>query len=76
MNGMTSFWGGLSGGQKWVVVLCGGAVVVMTGGAFAYVMVSGPVLLTLGTTTIAIGESAIATTAITATATAARLAAA
>jgi hypothetical protein len=58
MNAATRMWEQMSEGQRWAVIAVGGAAVVMTGGVALYALSTGGMVITVGTTTVALGEAA------------------
>jgi hypothetical protein len=58
MNAATKMWAQMSEGQRWAVIAVGGVAVVMTGGVALYALSTGSVMITVGSTTVALGEAA------------------
>jgi hypothetical protein len=57
MNGLQRWWDGRSGGEKLAIGIIGGLMVVATGGALAYAVATGGVLVASGETVILIGAA-------------------
>ncbi len=60
MSGLQRWWGSRSDGEKAALYVLGGLVVVATGGALAYAIATGGIVVVSGETVVLVGATATA----------------